>query len=101
METPMTKQPLVFADTLPVHFRRACSAASGDGGLRSWLDTRFGAGKWILGEYPRDGAEIALNNHAYADLAIEYGYQRLSAIFSSLDPVAAAAPVSSQPGKSQ
>jgi hypothetical protein len=94
----MSKVPASFADTLPVHFRRACSAASGDGGLRAWLDARFGAGKWILGDYPRGDAEVALNNHVYAELAIEYGYQRLSAIFASLDPVTTAH--SLQEGKS-
>lgn len=77
-----------FTDSLPVHFRRACSAVSGDGGFGPWLDVKFGAGKWILGEYPRGDAEITLSSRSYADLAVEYGYQRLSAIFASLDPVA-------------
>lgn len=63
---------------------------SGDGGLRAWLDAKYGAGKWILGEYPRGDAEIALPNHLYADLCVEYGYQRLAGVFASLDPVTAA-----------
>lgn len=85
-----SKQPQYFADTLPVHFRRACSAISADGGLKEWLDAKFGAGRWMLGDYPRGDAEFALSNHTYADLAVEYGYQRLSQIFASLDPVTAA-----------
>ena len=88
--------PKYFADTLPVHFRRACSAVSADGGFGPWLDAKFGAGKWMLGEYPRGDAEFALTNHTYADLAVEYGYQRLSAIFASPNPVATASTVSRQ-----
>lgn len=92
----MSQKPIkTFADTLPVYFRRSCSAISGDGGFRPWLDAKFGAGKWILGEYPRGDAEIALTDHVYADLAVEYGYQRLSGIFASLDPIGAASTFSS------
>lgn len=84
-----------FADTLPPHFRRACSAMSGDGGLKAYLDAKHGAGKWIVSPTPptthqRDeGIEIAIDNHDFADLAVEYGYQRLAAVFATLDPVAA------------
>ena len=92
-------QNIPFADTLPPHFRRACSAMSGDGGLRAFLDERYGAGKWIVSvtpptTYQRDaGVEIAIDNHDFAAIAVEYGYQRLAAVFASLDPVAAAAPI--------
>lgn len=86
----MSKEPKSFADTLPVYFRRSCSAISGDGGFRPWLDAKFGAGKWMLCDYPRGDIEVALSHHHLADLAVEYGYQRLAGIFASLDPVTAA-----------
>lgn len=90
----MSKEPKPFADTLPVYFRRACSAASGDGGFGPWLDAKFGEGKWMLCDYPRGNVEVALSNQSMAELAVEYGYQRLSGIFASLDPVTAASPLS-------
>jgi hypothetical protein len=83
----MTK---TFTDGFPVYLWRACSAASGDGGLRAWLDEKFGPGKWALCEYPRNDIEVALSSRRYADLCVEYGFQRLVAIFASADPVAAA-----------
>lgn len=74
---------------LPVHIRRAASAMCADGGLRAWLDAKFGEGKWTIGDYvapaQRDaGVEIAIGNHEYADLAVEYGYGRLQAVFGSV-----------------
>jgi len=79
-----------FADTLPRTFKRACGVMSGDGGFKEWLDARFGDGKWAICAFPRGDVEIALSHDGYYDLAVEYGYQRLSAIFASLDPVSAA-----------
>lgn len=67
----------------PVHLRRACSCMSGDGGFRAWLDARFGEGKWMLGEYARGEIETAIGAHDHADLAIEYGHERLRDLFSS------------------
>jgi hypothetical protein len=96
----MSKEPKSFADTLPPFLRRSCSAVSGDGGFRFWLDAKFGAGKWALCEYPRGDIERAISNHELGDLAVEYGYQRLSAIFASLDPVATASELSRPHGKS-
>ncbi len=73
----MTKTPQSFADTLPIHLRRACSCMSGDGGFRAWLDEKFGTGKWALCAYPRGDVERAISNHEMAELAVEYGYARL------------------------
>lgn len=78
---------LVFADTLPSFLRRACSTMSGDGGFKGWLDDRFGVGKWMHGDYPRDGFEVAIPGREISDLAVEYGYQRLSKVFTSVDPI--------------
>ena len=65
-----------------IALRRACSAMSADGGFRQWLDGRFGAGRWVHSEYPRDGFDTAISNHDLADLAVEYGRQRLTQIFA-------------------
>lgn len=81
-----------FADTLPPHLRRSCSCMSGDGGFKDWLDAKFGAGKWVHAEYLPEGFETAISNRDLGDLAVEYGYQRLAAIFTSLDPIGAAIP---------
>ena len=78
---------MAFPDTLPNFFRRACSVMSGDGGFKHWLDSRYGAGKWMHGDYPRDGFEKAITGRELSDLAVEYGYQRLSKVFNSPDPV--------------
>lgn len=93
----MGKAPQVFADTLDPVFRRACSAMSGDGGFRCWLDGRFGAGKWVHAEYLPQGFDRNISNRELGDLAVEYGYQRLTQIFASLDPVSA--PIASPDGR--
>lgn len=77
----MSKAPQPFADTLPLHLRRACSCMSGDGGFRAWLDARFGAGKWVHGEYLPQGFERNITNRELGDLAVEYGHERLQAAF--------------------
>lgn len=78
----MAKADQVFADTLPLYLRRACGCMSADGGLRDWLDARFGAGKWSIAP-PKEGATTILSNHEYGDLAVEYGYGRLVAMFGN------------------
>jgi hypothetical protein len=76
-------KPQIFADTLPPILRRACGCMSGDGGFRAWLDAKFGAGKWVHGEYLPEGFERNITNRELGDLAVEYGYGRLQAVFSN------------------
>jgi hypothetical protein len=76
-------------NAMPDYLRRACGCMSGDGGFKAWLDARFGAGKWMVSATPptvqqrEAGIEIAIDNHDFADLAVEYGHERLVAMFGS------------------
>ena len=79
----VAKPQPTFYETLPSHLRRASSCMSGDGGFKDWLDARFGAGKWALCEYPRGEIETAITHHEFHELAVEYGYGRLQAMFSN------------------
>jgi len=94
----MKNSSKTFADTLPGFFRRSCSVMSGDGGFKEWLDLRFGVGKWMHGDVPRGDFEIAITGRELSDLAVEYGYQRLSKVFASLDPIQEASAYSSAYG---
>lgn len=72
----MSKSP-----QMPVYLRRACSCMSADGGFSAWLDAKYGAGRWIHGDYPREGFDVAIPNRELSDLAVEYGHSRLVELF--------------------
>lgn len=82
----MSKAHKPLVDTLPVYLRRACSCMSADGGFRDWLDARYGAGKWVQGEYGRGDFEVLITGRDLADLAVEYGHTRLAEHFGQKNP---------------
>lgn len=71
------------AEIAAIAVRRACSAMSADGGFRSWLDAKFGSGKWTHADYLPAGFEKNITNHELSDLAVEYGRGRLQSVFGN------------------